>query len=132
VIHNSRTLPAELAVLGIERSAKEEGVWLNSRGTKTGVVDLLRSTEHGVSKYRTKRTELPDFIVSLLERIYGDTKLQKGCPDLVIWNPDTKAIRFVEVKCPHWDSLSPEQDEFMNFCSGVGASTKIVEWEFKN
>lgn len=132
VIHNGRSLPAELAVLDIEKGAREEGVWLNSRGTKTGVIDLVHSHENGNSTYRTKRVGLPDFVTVLLEKIYADSRLKKGCPDLVFWMPDTEAVRFVEVKCPHWDAPTPEQDEFMTFCKVLNSSATIVEWEFQS
>ena len=132
VLIKGRSLPAELAVLNIELRTYEDGVWLNSRGTKTGVVDLLCSDERGEKTFRTKRVSLPPFIVEYLERIYKDTKLKKGYPDLVIWNWETEQIRFVEVKCPRLDKPSPEQEEFMKFCATVGASVQIAEWEFES
>ena len=48
----------------------------------------------------------------------------------MIWNADTKRIRLVEVKCPHWDKPSKEQEMFLQVAESTGVSAKIVEWEF--
>ena len=128
VIYNGKHLPAELAVLSIDLKENEQGVWINSRGSKSGVIDLER---HGRG-FRTRRIEIPLFIASKIERIYKTTIRRKGCPDLVIWNPRTKNIRFVEVKCPHWDRVREGQKEFIQEAKNIGIETIIIEWEFLN
>jgi hypothetical protein len=128
VIINGRSLPAELAVLSINLKKDEQGVWINSRSSKSGAIDLERH-ETG---FKTKRIEIPLFVTSTIERIYKTTANRKGCPDLVIWNAQTKNIRFVEVKCPHWDRVREGQKEFIQEAKNIGKETKIIEWEFLN
>jgi len=38
-------------------------------------------------------------------------------------------IRFVEVKCPHWDRVSKEQVAFIQVAEEQGVNTKIAEWD---
>jgi hypothetical protein len=123
----SRVLPAELAVLQAELQPGEEGAWLNSRGTRSGVIDLIE-VEPG--KFKTKRADLPPFVSTLLASLYQSTGLSKGAPDLVIWSGNAATIRFVEVKCPHWDEPSSEQLKFLEAANERGFSSSIVEWEF--
>lgn len=127
VKYRGRLVPAELAILAIELRAEESGLWLNSRGTKSGVVDLLCSKQ---GKYQTSRLPLPAFVAIFIERMYRAANVKKGCPDLVIWNAKTERIRFVEVKCPHWDRPSAEQKKFISAAESEGIAAKIVEWEF--
>ena len=65
-----------------------------------------------------------------LAGIYEASGLRKGCADLVIWDVDTRAVRLVEVKCPHWDRPSVEQEKFLETARGMGIPASIVEWEF--
>ena len=131
VSYRGKNLPAELAVLQTELQFEEAGVWLNSRGIKTGVSDLLRAElEDGEYKYKTLRIAIPDFVSDAIRLAYSASGLAKGCPDLVIWNSSTLGIRFVEVKCPHWDKVSKEQSDFIQVAKEQGVSTKIAEWEF--
>jgi hypothetical protein len=123
-----RLIPAELAILSRELHPGEKGVWLNSRGTNSGVADLVSSKK---GKYITKRVPLPAFVSALLTRIYSQANVKRGCPDLVIWNSETKRIRLVEVKCPHWDRPSQEQKQFLQAAESSGILAKIVEWEFQ-
>lgn len=124
---DGRYLPAELVVLQRELRPGEAGVWLNSRGTRSGVTDLVRGPD---GKYRTVRTDLPKFVRERLVALYASTGLAKGAPDLVIWNTDSATMRFVEVKCPHWDRPSSEQRDFLAAAEGAGMPSRIVEWEF--
>jgi len=131
VIFGGRTIPAELAILALELSAGEKGAWMNSRGTTSGVVDLTTSPEgsaHG--KYVTRRTSLPDFVSERLKRMFQAAQIKRGCPDLVIWNEDSKRMRLVEVKCPHWDRPTKEQELFLKAAEKAGILVKIVEWGF--
>ena len=41
---NGKVIPAELAVLVESLRDGEDGAWLNSRGTKTAVVDLVKDS----------------------------------------------------------------------------------------
>ena len=131
VNHRGKSLPAELAVLQTELQHEEAGVWLNSRGIKTGVSDLLVTEfKDGEYKYKTLRIEIPDFVSDAIKLAYSASGLTKGCPDLVIWNSRALDIRFVEVKCPQWDRVSKEQVEFIRIAEQQGVNTKIMEWEF--
>jgi VRR-NUC domain len=99
---------------------------MNSRGTTSGVVDLVRRGDH----YETKRTKLPDFVTSALKAVYIRGALRKGCPDLVIWRDGTARLRLVEVKCPEWDHPGPDQTKFMTVAKSTGIRSKVVEWRF--
>ncbi len=121
-------VPAELAVLFLETSDDEEGVWINSRGTKTGVSDL--NWEAG--KAKTIRVDLPEAVSSFLREAYESKCLKKECPALVIWNRKSFEFRFIEVKCPIGDRPSEEQKEFMAYARSRGIPTEISEWVFKN
>lgn len=52
VLHQGRQLPAELIILQDELGAGEHGVWLNSRGLKSGVAELITSGEKGLKTRR--------------------------------------------------------------------------------
>jgi len=91
------------------------------------VIDLDWTRE---GKTRTVRRQLPEFVSRALDEIYRDAQLARGCPDLVIWNPNTSTVRLVEIKCPHWDRPSREQKEFMLTAEKKGIVTQVVEWEF--
>lgn len=119
-----KVMPAELAVLKTVLKSNEEGAWLNSRGTKTGVVGF------SLNPPRTVRSHLPKPVSTTLAKLYAATGLSKGCPDLLIWNKDGKSLRFVEVKNPHWDRPSEEQKTFLRIAQQKGFRTYILEWEF--
>jgi hypothetical protein len=127
VTYQGQNKPAELAVLDKEIAEGEKGVWLNSRSTSSGVSGLVRDQ---TGKYKTVRTALPGFVSAKLAELYTLTGLLKGMPDLVIWHEASRAIRLVEVKCPHWDRPSPEQDQFLAIAATHGVPSTIVEWEF--
>ena len=82
-----RALPAELAILKLELRPGENGVWMNSRGTSTGVVDLIRSG----NRFQTQRSELPRLVTTILKTLYKRGEFSKGCPDLVIWRGQGRA-----------------------------------------
>ena len=126
---NNRDLPAELVVLIGELRESEGGAWLNSRGVTSGTVDLIRE-ESG--KFKSVREPLPAFVSAKLRDLYTRTGLSKGAPDLVLWGTITEEVRFVEVKCPHWDRPSGAQLEFHRAAETSGCSVKIVEWEFRD
>ena len=58
------------------------------------------------------------------------SKIDKGVFDLVLWRNSDKRIRFIEVKCPHWDRQTPEQISFSEVVRERGIKTEVVEWEF--
>lgn len=128
---DGKPVTAELAILALELGAHESGVWLNSRGRTSGVIDLMPVRKAGKSTFRTIRKPIPLFVAALLEQIYCRAQLAKGCPDLAIWRGDSETLRLVEVKCPHWDRPSPEQHRFMAEAARSGVPTKVVEWEFE-
>ena len=125
---DGRPLPAELAVLRRVLRPGESGAWLNSRGTRTGVTDLTRTPE---GTLKTVRTELPPFVSDLLKTFYKTPGLSKGIFDLVIWHEASKQVRFIEVKCPHRDRLTPEQRAFADIARQLYIDTDVVEWEFE-
>jgi hypothetical protein len=125
-----RPLPAELAVLFLELKPSEKGVWINSRGLHSGASDLIKSTDPAKT-YETVRTSLPDFVGQAISEVFEAADVMRGCPDLVIWNVQTWLVRFVEVKCPHWDAPTPEQDIFLEVSNAKGFKGKIAEWEFQ-
>jgi hypothetical protein len=81
-------------------------------------------------KFKTRRERLPEFVSDLPRGLYASTGLSKGAPGLVLWNAAERAIRFVEVKCPHWDRPSQEQLKFLAAAEERGVATSIAEWEF--
>ena len=126
---NGKVIPAELAVLVESLRDGEDGAWLNSRGTKTAVVDLVKDSN---GKFHTVRAPLPDFVQDCLNSFYKHPEVAKGVFDLVIWKVPENNIRFVEVKCPHWDRLTMEQKRFSELAHEYGIDTEIVEWEFED
>ena len=96
---SGKILPVELLVLRVELGESEDGVWLNSRGAKSGVIDLVRKVD---GKFKTVRRSLPNFVSDALTSIYKVMKNKKGATDLAIWHESSLQVRFVEVKCPHW------------------------------
>jgi hypothetical protein len=124
-----RALPAELVVLRETLRRGEAGVWLNSRGTTSGVTDLVRGPD---DRLKTVRGRIPPFVTAVLTSLLEQTGLAKGAPDLVVWNESTQQVRFIEVKCPHWDRPSAEQRRFLEAAEARGISTSVVEWEFEN
>jgi len=127
VSEGGRKLPAELVILNRSLMPGENGAWLNSRGTKTGAVDLV---EISPGEFKTIRNELPEFVQECLKSFYSRPDVAKGIYDLVAWNQSTKVLRFIEVKCPHWDRQSPEQLAFANLAQEQGISVNVAEWEF--
>ena len=103
---------------------------MNSRGTQSGVVDL-RSKTSAPRKYVTLRMNLPDYVSTTLRRLYTSARLKKGCPDLVLWNPQSKRVRLVEVKCLQWDATSREQERFLRAANAAGIPAKVASWEFR-
>jgi len=124
---SGKLLPAELLVLRAKLGIGEHGAWLNSRGIKSGVTDLVRDDN---GNFRTIRCILPSYASEALATVYRETQNKKGATDLIIWHESTFQVRFVEVKCPHWDKLSFEQLEFMRIAVEQGYAAKVVEWEF--
>ena len=129
VLVGGRRLPAELVILDLELKDSEEGVWMNSRKPESGVIDLLQL---GEADFKTARVSVPGLVTDYLCQVYMAAKLKKGCPDLVIWNRTEELLRLVEVKCPHWDRPTPEQEVFMDSAESIGIPTSIVEWEFED
>ena len=119
--------PAELLVLRDELGTGESGAWLNSRSTTSGVVDLVRRHDGG---FQTVRVNLPGYVSEVLLELYEITGLTKGAPDLVVWSEADRVVRFIEVKCPHWDGVSVEQSTFLRAATERGCATLVVEWEF--
>jgi hypothetical protein len=103
---------------------------MNSRGTTSGVVDLIPTTAVEGSGYVTTRELLPGFVAEALTGIYRRTRLAKGCPDLVIWHLDRDTFRLVEVKRRHFDAPTTGQEHFMRSAASAGVRTSVVEWEF--
>ena len=122
-----RHLPAELVILQLELRPGEAGAWLNSRGKKSGVVDLI-PVQSG--KFKTHRIQFPQFVTDRLLAFYARAGVAKGAPDLIIWSEAGTHIRFVEVKCPDWDRPSADQLLFHEAVRTLGSQCTIVEWRF--
>lgn len=127
VSHNRRHMPAELAILSLETGPTEAGAWMNSRGTASGVVELVFQS---ATARTTRRVSLPPFVSEVLKRLLSSAGLKRGCPDLVIWDEGTKAVRFVEVKWRLRDRPTDEQGLFFETARRKGFVSKVVEWEF--
>ncbi|MCH7695972.1 MAG: VRR-NUC domain-containing protein [Proteobacteria bacterium] len=131
VLFDGYPIPAELAILRAELKDNEKGVWMNSRGTKSGVGDVMEIPQQDEKfKLKTIRTVLPLFVSTAIASIYELTGLTKGCPDLVVWDESNLDLRFIEVKCPHWDRPSTEKELFLDEIEYLGLSANIIEWEF--
>lgn len=122
-----RALPAELIVLWRETGIDEQGAWLNSRGTGSGVIDLVPDA---TGRLKTVRMPLPAFVSHAIQDLYRRAQVTRGCPDLVVWRPASEQIRLVEVKCPDWDSPTPEQAAFLAAAKAAGIPATVVEWRF--
>jgi hypothetical protein len=127
VEHDGEQLPAELVVLRSSLRPGEEGAWMNSRGRRSGVSGIELTAD---GRTKTVRRTLPDFVAEALGELYQEAGLSRGCPDLVIWNVQSQELRLVEVKCPHWDRPSHQQDLFMGAAARRRIPTEVVEWEF--
>ncbi len=127
VRYDNRHLPAELVVLAESLDRGEDGAWLNSRGTETGVSGLEQITPE---RFKTLRTVLPRFVQECLVSLYDHPKVLKGVYDLVVWREADEQVRFIEVKNPHWDQPTPEQLYFADVAAGRGIRTEVIEWEF--
>ena len=125
--YKRRVVPAELAVLARDLRRGEQGAWMNSRSTSTGVVDLVRRGR----SYSTRRESIPEFVTSVLKAIYRAARVKRGCPDLVIWHRRRKRLRFVEVKGPG-DRVRDGQLRFMRIAERQRIATKVVTWMFGN
>jgi hypothetical protein len=124
-----RHLPAELVILQLELRTGEAGAWLNSRGKKSGVVDLIQDQS---GKFKTHRVRLPQFVTDRLLAAYARAGVAKGAPDLVIWSGAGANIRFVEVKCPDWDRPTADQLLYHEAVRALGSQCTIAEWRFKS
>lgn len=122
-----RPLPAELVILRMTLRAGEAGAWLNSCGTKTGVIDLA---ERGTGHFETLRIDLPGHVQACLRSFYEHPEIRNGMYDLVIWSRLSESIRFVEVKCPKWDRQSAAQRRFAMLARERGLEVDVAEWDF--
>lgn len=122
-----KCLPAELVVLKQQIKAGEAGAWLNSRGTKTAVIDLVEDDQ---GRFHTARIDLPSHVQECLESFYAHPEVVRGVYDFVIWGDSQQTVRFVEVKCPHWDRVTREQQRFRLLAEERDIEAEIVEWEF--
>jgi len=129
VWHDGKTTTAELAIFDIRLRPGESGVWLNSRGTTSGVQGLVRSRPK-TSGYQTVRVNLPPSVSETLRTLYRSSRLKKGCPDLLIWDASGKIVRLIEVKRRDWDRITTEQFRFMDSAKEHGIACETVEWVF--
>jgi hypothetical protein len=132
VLGKSGPIPAELAVLVADLRPGEKGMWLNSNGTKTGVVDLATSPAGTAQDvFETRRELMPISVSKLLQRLYRKAG-PKGRPDVIVWRGAGRNVRFVEVKRADRDRISPDQKRFHQLAAAEGVTTKVVEWQFSN
>jgi hypothetical protein len=50
--------------------------------------------------------------------------------NILFSNTVTAQCRLVEVKCPAWDRVTPEQEKFMKRARSLGIEIQTVEWKF--
>jgi hypothetical protein len=76
----------------------------------------------GVAPYGRSRSPQVNGPSSRLSSPHCSNKrgLAKGALDLVVWNESTQQVRFIEVKCPHWDCPSAEQRRFLKVAKARG------------
>jgi len=124
---DSRTLPAELAVLSLELQPSENGAWLNAPTKASGIVDF-QPVPSGLT-YRAIRKPLPLFVVATLERINQQVGLGSDYSYLLIWRADRESVRIVEVK---WSGAQRRRNRvpFADAAGSLGIPTTIVEWQF--
>ena len=91
---------------------------------------LFKSTDPAKS-YETVRIPIPDFARDAITDVLEAADIARDCRDIMIWNDKVLSVRFVEVKCLHWDSPTSEQDVFFGAASNKGFEGKIAEWEFQ-
>lgn len=127
---DGRPTTAELAILHDMAGVSGRGVWMNSRGIKTGVSELIVDKSKA-SGYRSVRITLPARAAETLRALYRGSRLEKGCPDLVIWDRNGQLVRLVEVKWRGHDVESDEQASFMTYARKQKVACETVEWQFE-
>ncbi|KAJ6642446.1 Fanconi-associated nuclease 1 [Pseudolycoriella hygida] len=66
-----------------------------------------------------------DVLVAIFKRLCSNFRFtQSGFPDLLVWNPETKMIKAVEVKGPN-DTLSSKQILWLNYFNASGFSAEV-------
>ncbi|XP_015787015.1 fanconi-associated nuclease 1 isoform X2 [Tetranychus urticae] len=67
-----------------------------------------------------------DTLAAICERLVNDYRSHRsGFPDVLLWNPNTKIIKAVEVKGPG-DQVSPKQALWINYLETNGLEAEIV------
>lgn len=135
VVVGKRILPAELAVLARELHPLENGSWLNQRWRASGIVELVPVRAARGPTFRTRREPLPLYVVAALEDVYSRARLNRGCPELVIWRTDRDQLRLVAVKRKGEErrdqiKWSADRRRFVETAWARGISTTVVEWKF--
>jgi len=84
--------------------------------------DLWRSLDHLLSLVKClSSTQL----ARIMERMIKDHRTYRsGLPDLTCWNPETRTLKFVEVKGPG-DRLSYKQILWIRFFCSIGVSSEV-------
>ncbi|MEP1471756.1 MAG: VRR-NUC domain-containing protein [Halieaceae bacterium] len=127
VVWNCKSIPAELAVLNIQLETWPNGAWLNSTKLSTGVVDLVGQE----ASRKVERIPIPNWVKERLSQIYEQASVSKGCPDVVVWNEDTRAIHLLEVKRYKKDRLSVDQKRYMEVAPQMSVSSEVIEWDYE-
>lgn len=127
---------AELGVLAANLRQDETGVWLNASsrawmnrptGSHTGVIGLVAEASKP-SGFSTIRVSIPGAVIGQLTAIYSHAGIDRGCPDLVLWDHNASRIRLIEVKCPAWDRLTADQVSFLNSARELGIEAEVRDW----
>jgi hypothetical protein len=130
VLHRGKPTVAELAILDLACGLGEAGVWMNSRGTETGVRDLVRNSAKP-SGYEAIRVPLPPRVATTLRALYRKSRLDHGAPALLIWNDSGALVRFIEVKFGHGSDLNGVQRRFLECATAAKIACTRVEWAFE-
>jgi hypothetical protein len=120
-------VPGELGVLRHQLRADEQGAWVARMfGRHVPIVDLEQLPG---DKFRHVQTSLPAFVEDSLADLKQATG-QSGCiPDLLLWNDDTKRIRFIEIKGPS-DRIASHQIVFAEHIRQAGYEASVISYRF--
>ena len=127
VLHRGKPTTAELAILDLQSGPGEAGVWMNSRGTDTGVRDLVRNRSKP-SGYEAIRVPLPPRVATTLRALYRKSRLDHGCPELLIWDDAGTLVRLVEVRCASVTGARRVRPRFLECAAAAQIACETVEW----
>ena len=132
--YNQRQVPMDNRLREIKNASIEDlelmvqDVWSKHEDTVCSAVDWGRfdSIDHVCGLVRCFGGKA---ISGILERMAVNLRLTTGgVPDLVVWNPDTQAVKVVEVKGPN-DRLSTKQILWIDYLVNLGVDAEVCHVE---